>query len=648
MSKTSGYEPVYVSPKTYQYTSYQYPQMADDSTIIAVKSSLRDINSLVALKDGKEKRLSYIGRISSRIVLKHHRVYWTEYVPGIRWAHENYSVVKYYDLETKRIVTLTPHGRYLSPSVDAAGKTVAVSYVSESGVNQIVLIDANTGDRITHYDIPGNAFVKETAFGEDNSIIAVMLGEDGMHIRQLDRRTNLWKELLNAAYVNITAPVWRGGKLFFESGLNGINNIYCLDTKTLECYRLTLSRFGAFSPALSADGKRLFYVDYQAKGHRIVSESSDSLDVEVADFTRPYRFTLAEAISRQEQFNLDTAKLLSGDFNPKPYRRMSHLLKVHSWAPFFYDVNNLLNLQTDDLTTAVEPGAMILSQNTLNTAITQLGWYYAEGKHHGKLAFTYTGWYPVIRLNADYGGEAFNLMEAQAYIPFNLTRNHYISGWQPSVTYYYNNNRYQQYQSGKFCDFQYLLAELTYYRYRERSVQDIFPRWGGRIRLQHLRMPFNTENYGSLYAAQFTGYLPGLIPNNGFMLRFGYQYQNVEGKALYIPMQLVSAPRGHYYNYTTYRLLAFKSDYSFNIFHPDCSIGWLAYIKRIRSNVFYDYSLNQAGKGSNWTMQSSYGTDVIFDWNALQTEFPLSTGIRVIKPVQDSGIRSELLFSISF
>lgn len=90
-----------------------------------------------------------------------------------------------------------------------------------------------------------------------------------------------------------------------------------------------------------------------------------------------------------------------------------------------------------------------MSQNTLNTAIMQAGWYYDKGYHHGKLSFTYQGWFPVINIAADYGDKAFDMAwaqndkgqqvtrgyytdrtyleaEARIYLPFNLTRNHRI------------------------------------------------------------------------------------------------------------------------------------------------------------------------------------------------------------------------------
>ena len=90
------------------YTSYRYPQPINDSIVIAVKSGLKDINSLVIINNGREKHLDYIGSINSRLSYRNGRVYWSELVPGLRWTHQNYSIIKYYDLDKKNIKTLTP------------------------------------------------------------------------------------------------------------------------------------------------------------------------------------------------------------------------------------------------------------------------------------------------------------------------------------------------------------------------------------------------------------------------------------------------------------------------------------------------------------------------------------------------------------
>jgi hypothetical protein len=663
--------PDYISPTAKKYTSYRYPQAINDSVIVAVKSGLQSINSLVTIRNGKEERLSDIGTINSRLVLNNSRVYWTEIVSGLRWTHENYSVLKYYDFTTRRIQTVSGKQRYLSPSVNSNGKVAAISRFTMEGEAQIVLLDTDNGKKLYYYPVPDNAFVKELTFAGDEQVIAVAIHDTGINLIRLDIRTGQWDKLLQTTSVNITSPVWQNGKLYFESGLNGTNNIYSLDLSNLQTWRLTSSRFGAFNPAFSPDSKQLLFSDYHAGGYRVAALPVDSLVMEKADFGKPYLFTLAETLASQEQFNIDSADLAPVAFNPKPYRKGLHTFKIHSWAPFYYDVTEAMNTGADDLSTIVKPGAMILTQNTLNTAIGQAGWYYRNGYHHGKLTLSYSGWFPVISLNADYGGKAFtiawekneegkeatkgyytnrNLIEAEAqvYLPFNLTRNQYIRGIQPSVNYYFTNNQYQQYTSRDFRNFQYLLAEVRFYNYLRMAQRDIIPRWGYQFRLQYLHTPFNTENYGNLYAARLTTYWPGLIRNHGLMLRLGYQYQYLDNKALYIPKRLLDVPRGYNYLYQTHQQVAFKADYAFAIISPDLSIGQLMYIRRIRTNLFYDLSRNQAHEKGNWNTQSSFGGDLIFDWNALRMSFPLATGVRLVQPIDYGKFQTEMLFSINF
>nr|WP_280765148.1 hypothetical protein [Parabacteroides sp. PFB2-10] len=663
--------PSYASPAVSRYTSYRYPQSLNKHTVIAVKSSLHDINALVALTHGKEKRLTYVGILNGRIQLYGHKVYWSEIVGGPRWTHENYAVIKQYDLQTGKTQILTPGKRYLSPAVDPEGKRIAVSSPLPDGTNKIIVLNAENGEEIAHYTLPENAFAKELTFGEKNQVIALALDNQGLSIRQLNLLTGESRELLPPTSVNITSPYWHNGILYFESGLNGTNNIYALNTDSRQISRISAARFGAFQPTLSADKKNLLFADYQAKGYRIATLPLDSLRAEEADFDHPYRFALAETLAKQEAFNIDTATWTPIPFEPKPYRKGANLFHIHSWAPIYYDVSDLMNFSGDDLTTIVKPGISLFSQNALNTAITQVGWYYNKGYHHGKLSFTYTGWYPVIDLKLDYGSKAFDMSwkldkdnkevtethltgrnrlegEARIYIPFNLTKNHYIRGIQPSVTYYYTNNRYQQHDSKKFKDFQYILSELRFYNYRRMAQRDLLPKWGYQLRLQHLAMPFDDENFGSLYAARLTTYWPGIMQNHGLMLRLGYQYQSIDKNWMYMPTRLIDKPRGYGYIYQTRQQMAFKADYSFTIASPDWNLAGLLYLQRVRSNLFYDLTKNQANESSGWRQQSAAGLDMIFDLNVIRMSYPLSVGMRFTQPIDYGSFQVEGLFSVSF
>lgn len=667
---TAVVTPRYLSPQAKSYTSYRYPQMLDDATVVAVKSGLKDINSLVQFVNGKERRLGYIGNINSRMVRQGNRLYWTEIVPGLRWAHENYSVLKQYDLIDGRTTILTPRQRYLSPAIKPDGQTAAVSRFTPAGRNELVLVNLEDGKEIATFAVPDNAFIKELTFADGDAVVAVAVNGTGITLLQLHTDTGQWSELLATTSANIASPVWHDGNLFFQSGANGTNNIYRLAPSDTMARRLTSARFGAFDPTFTPDN-RLFYSDYQAKGYRIASLAADSLLDVRTDIGRPYRFPLAETIAVQEQFNLDSARLDSVDFNPRPYNKGLHTLKIHSWAPFYYDVTEAMNTGADDLTTLVKPGAMILSQNSLNTAIMQAGWYYRKGYHHGKLSFSYMGWFPVLDLSVDYGNKAFdmswvkdkegyeslqgnytgrNLVEAEArvYLPFNLTKNHYIRGIQPSLTYYFTNNRYQRHGGQAYGNFQYVLPEVRIYNYRQMARRDILPRRGYQLRLQMLNSPFNTENFGNLYAARLTTYWPGILPNNSLMLRLGYQIQNLDDKALYLPKRLLEDTRGYDFLYQTHQQWGFKADYAFSIISPDLSLGEFVYIRRLRANLFYDFTCNQARKTGGWTVQSSYGTDLVFDWNILRMTYPLTTGVRLIQPIDYGRFQAEMLFSISF
>jgi hypothetical protein len=674
----SGFRGIFdcVTPETKKYISYDSPQAMGDSAVIAVKTCLDDVASLVMIRDGKEVRLCYLGNINSRIVRNGNRVYWTEYVPGLRRRHENFSELKYYDFISRRIVTVTSGQRFLAPAVHKAGKVAAVSQPADSGVNRVVLLDLGgerTGEIFRSYDVPFNGFVKEIAFTDEHCLAAVVVYDKGLSLFRLELPDGRWSELMGPTFANVTSLTECGGRLFFESGLNGVNNIYSFDLLTSECFRLTTSRFGAFAPAFSEDGKRLFFSDYLANGARIASIPVDRLPKQPADFSRTFGFALAEAVARQEAFNSDTDFPEKVDFRPEPYRKGSHLFRVHSWTPFYYDAARVVSSLSDDLSTIVKPGCMILSQNLLSTAVTQAGWYYDRGYHFGQLAFTYRGWFPVVRLNVDYGGKAFdyewrseegenskrlvyrltdrNLVEAKAmlYVPFDFTRNHYISGLQPSVTCVYTNNRYPRLDGRKAYPYRYLLGELRYYRYRKLALRDILPRLGFQVQLQYLNVPAGRENFGSLYAAKLIAYLPGPVRGHGLMLRAMYQYQDKEGNLFYIPQGLVSQARGYRYTYQTWQRTEWKADYAFGLFCPDWSAGGLAYVKRIRSNLFYDLSVNWISRRSGWTRQSSCGADLIFDCNLLRLSYPTSLGVRVIQSIEYGSARLvEGLFSITF
>ena len=140
-----------------------------------------------------------------------------------------------------------------------------------------MLIQAEKGNELAAFDVPDNAFIKELTFAGGDTIISIAVADSGIRLLQFNFRNGIWKELLKTTSANITSPVWKDGKIFFESGANGTNNIYSLNPADGQVHRMTAARFGAFDPSFGSSDGRLFFSDYQADGYRIASLPTDSM-----------------------------------------------------------------------------------------------------------------------------------------------------------------------------------------------------------------------------------------------------------------------------------------------------------------------------------------------------------------------------------
>jgi hypothetical protein len=683
--------PQFLSPEKKQYTSYQYPQLLNDSTIISLKTSLTDINSIVSITNGRESLLSNIGLINSRLLLHRGKIYWTEYRASMRWSQEVFSLLQCLDPLNGKISTVAQEMKRISDFA-FMDSMIALSVISEDGKSRVVIVDPRTGVRsigdsrlpsgmsvqeITlegspvylSFDAPDGGYIKEVAAGA-TLVYASVIKEKGIAIYSLDPSSGFWKKILPETRANITGLTFKGNSLLFESGLTGINNIYAMNPADPRPHRITSARFGAFQPTAGIHGRpSLIYVEYQPNGYRIASQPLSENKQEEADFRHPYKFALAERLARQEGVEATAANAVP--FRPEKYSKAAHLFSFHSWAPVYYNAREVASGISENFTTAFKPGFSFISQNTLNTAVSQIGYYYSEGTSHGALNMSYSGLPPVLSLSLDYGGkaedyfwekaedESLNFVrhitsrnrisgDIQAYLPFNLTRNSMIRGVRPSISWHFLNDRYQQHKSLRMPYYQYALADILVYNYRRMAAQEILPRWGYQLRMQTLFYPFNPDMFGALYAARLTAYFPGIVRPHSLMMRIGYQYQDVEGKSHYSLSRLLDAPRGNYYESRTMNMLAVKTDYALPLLLPDASIGRLAYIRRVRTNLFYDITFNQEKINAPITHRSGAGIDILMDWNALRFYYSLTTGIRIHHSVESGGTGVEIISSMSF
>ena len=100
-------------------------------------------------------------------------------------------------------------------------------------------------------------------------------------------------------------------------------------------------------------------------------------------------------------------------------------------------------------------------------------------------------------------------------------------------------------------------------------------------------------------------------------------------------------------------LMKCSLNYGLPLMYPDLTIGSIAYIKRIRTGAFYDYSYghdilyfkeDQLVNGSE--SYCSFGVDLLADLHLFRFYFPFSLGFRISYLPQFEKAYPELLFNI--
>ena len=98
---------------------------------------------------------------------------------------------------------------------------------------------------------------------------------------------------------------------------------------------------------------------------------------------------------------------------PEKYSKLGHMFNLHSWAPVYVSVDNIMNMSFDHIYQAASLGVSGILQNTLSTGVGEFGYSAhkdpydkSRWRHSGHLKFTYSGLYPVIEAKVDFNDRA--------------------------------------------------------------------------------------------------------------------------------------------------------------------------------------------------------------------------------------------------
>jgi hypothetical protein len=162
------------------------------------------------------------------------------------------------------------------------------------------------------------------------------------------------------------------------------------------------------------------------------------------------------------------------------------------------------------------------------------------------------------------------------------------------------------------------------------------------LELQFEHDPFSWSNAGGVFSAEAVGYFPGLQRNQHFWVYAGYQKKDSESQPL---AGNVSFPRGTGY-LAHNRILVAKSNYSFPVAYPEWHVGPLAYVKRIRANLFVDFAAVEAPQRNDDIM--SVGTEIMFDMHLLRLIAPTQTGFRSTYSPEKKSMTFDFIINMDF
>ena len=488
-----------VSKEPRLYADYKGLSIMNNS-LYAIKSGHETSPVLVRIdKHGNESVISRFAHQTSSLkaLRRLNRLYWSEGLPDQRWTMEADSKIRYISLFKGGKKSLKGNNMLLfNPDMNQETYYAAAVSYSTDGGSSVVVADGMTGKPTSSVKAPEGVQLVETAW-IGNDIYASGITEEGFGIYRLSDGD--WSVGLEPQPVKIKNLKSWNGELMFTCDRTGVNELYHFLPATGELRQKTVTRYGASDFEYDEKGEYLYFSSQTMKGMKIFRTPTGSLeDIPVA-FSDTYLWPIAEKLTQQEhlaalaQGASDRVPEIEVKFSePRRYRKAAHMFNVHSWAPVYVNVDNIMNMSFDYIWQAASLGATGIMQNRLANSVGEFGYSAhkdpfepSKWRHSGHARLTWSGWYPVIEASVDFNdraarqyvtkyylnGNSYSIglnstaldtpyLEGKisAYVPLDFSSGGWFKGVIPQLSYTISNDRFNtsavvlDYQEGVIPD----------------------------------------------------------------------------------------------------------------------------------------------------------------------------------------------------
>ena len=171
-------------------------------------------------------------------------------------------------------------------------------------------------------------------------------------------------------------------------------------------------------------------------------------------------------------------------------------------------------------------------------------------------------------------------------------------------------------------DFNYANARLNYSSQIQKAVQQIHPRFAQTLLVDYKGI-INKYTANQLLISG-TLYLPGITSTHSLVLTAAYQGIDTMNQYTFSN----SFPFSSGYRVINFpRQWRIGANYHFPLWYPDWGFANIAYLQRIRLNLFYDYTVGKSLRTGITYPFATTGAEMYFEskvWNQL----PITIGIR--------------------
>lgn len=249
------------------------------------------------------------------------------------------------EVATGRVERLTHGRRAYAP---AAGPGGSIAFIAREGLETRVMVRDGAGGERLLWEPPAGWQLLSLAWSPQGDRLAAAAWKPGggsdlviLHLAapgtagQEGPAVQRVQAVTDDPFVE-DRPSWSpdGRYLLFHSDRDGVYNLYAFDTGSGQLWRLTNVVTGAFDPAMSPDGRSVYFSWFGARGYRLARLSREALRWEPVELRRAPAPGPAAGGSGEAAGGAGGASALPPSWRIEPYRPWESLRPTY-WQPLF-------------------------------------------------------------------------------------------------------------------------------------------------------------------------------------------------------------------------------------------------------------------------------------------------------------------------